>query len=74
MQMSTVTCLVYNLSKKLLFVPVASATTAIHRDCLILTSNAQWPEIQPLVSQGQIISAVTDGRTEMDRRTNVILV
>ena len=47
----------YSLFKKLVFVPVASATTAVHRDRLVLASNAQWPEIQPLVSQGQIVSS-----------------
>ena len=43
-------------------VPVASATTAVQRNRLVLASNAQWPEIQPLVSRSQIISAdpVTD--------------
>ena len=40
----------YSLSKKLVFVPVASAMTTIHRDCLILAFNAQWPEIQSLTS------------------------
>ena len=50
MQVSIVACFVYNPSKKLMFVPVASATTAVHRDCLILTSNTQWPGIQPLES------------------------
>ena len=34
---------------------LASATTAIHIDCLVLASNTPWPEIQPLVSWGQII-------------------
>ena len=48
---------VYSLSKKLAFVPIASTMTAIHRDCLVLASNAQRPEIQPLVSQGQFVSA-----------------
>ena len=46
--------------------------TTIHRDCLVLASNAQWPEIQPLVSQGQIVSSdlplLTDGR--MDGQTH----
>ena len=37
--------------------PIASATTAVHRDRLVLLSNAQWPEIQLLVSRGQIVSA-----------------
>ena len=42
---------------KLVFMPVASATAGGHRDCLVLGSVAQWPEIQPLVSRGQIVSA-----------------
>ena len=37
--------------------PVASATDGDHRDCPVLASVAQWPEIQPLVSRGQIVSA-----------------
>ena len=57
MQVSSVTCFLYNLSKKLVFVPVASAMTAARRDHLVLSSNTQWPEIQHLVSQGQIVSA-----------------
>ena len=40
----------------LVFVPVASATAGGHRDCPVLASVAQWSEIQPLVSRGQIIS------------------
>ena len=47
----------YSLSKKLVFVPVASAMTAAHRDRLLVASNTQWPEIQPLVSRGQVVSA-----------------
>ena len=51
-----------------MFVPIASAMTAAHRDCSAVAFVAQWPEIQPLVSQGQIVSADllywTDGRTE----------
>ena len=43
--------------KKLVFVPVASTTAGGHRDCPVLASVAQWPEIQPPVSRGQIISA-----------------
>ena len=31
--------------------PVASATDGGHRDCPVLASVAQWPEIQPLVSR-----------------------
>ena len=48
-------------SKKLVFMPVASATAGGHRDRPVLASVAQWPEIQPLVSRGQIISH--NGRT-----------
>ena len=48
--------------------PIASAMTAAHRDSPAVASVAQWPEIQLLVSRGQIISAdlapVTDGRTD----------
>ena len=42
-----------------MFVPihVASAMTATHRDSPAVDSVAQWPEIQTLVSRGQIISA-----------------
>ena len=43
--------------------PVASAVTAVHRDHLALASSAQWPEIQSLTSQGQIVSA-DHGRTD----------
>ena len=55
--MPIVAWLLYGLSKKLLFVPVASALTGAHRDCLFLASFAQQPEIQHLVSRGQIVSA-----------------
>ena len=55
MQVYIVACL-YSLSKKFVLVPVASAMTSIHRDRLVLASNAQWPEIQSLASRGQIIS------------------
>ena len=52
--------------------PVANATDGGHRDCPVLASVAQWPEIQPLVSRGQIVSAVlpllTDRQT--DRQTD----
>ena len=37
--------------------PVASTTAGVHRDYPVLASVAQWPEIQPLVSRGQIVSA-----------------
>ena len=36
---------------------VASALMGTHRDCLIVASFGQEPEIQCLVSRGQIISA-----------------
>ena len=47
----------YSPSKKLVFMPVASATAGGNSDCPVLASVVQWPEIQPLVSRGQIISA-----------------
>ena len=47
----------YSLSKKLVFVPVASAMIAVHRDHLVLASNNQWPDIRSLTSRGQIVSA-----------------
>ena len=72
--MSIVAWFLYSPSKKLVFVPVASATDGGHRDCPVLASVAQWPEIQPLVSRGQIVSAVlpllTDRQTH--RRTTII--
>ena len=40
-----------------MFVPLASAMTAAHRDSPAVASVAQWPGIHPLVSRGQIISA-----------------
>ena len=55
--MSTVAWFLYSPSKKLVFLPVASALTGAHRNCLVLASNAQQPEIQPLMLQGQIVSA-----------------
>ena len=48
--------------------PVASATDGGHRDCPVLPSVAQWPEIQPLVSRGQIVSGVLPLLT--DRQTD----
>ena len=47
----------YSLSKALMFVPVASALTDTHRDCLVVASFGQEPEIQRLVSRSQIVSA-----------------
>ena len=55
--MSIVAQVLYGLSRKLVFVPVASALTGTHRDCLFLASFAQQPEIQHLVSRGQIVSS-----------------
>ena len=67
--MSVVTYFLYSLSKnKLVFAPVASAMTAVHRDHLIPASNAQWLEIQQPVSQGQIVS--TDLPLLMDGQTH----
>ena len=51
-----------------MFVPVANATDGGHRDCPVLASVAQWPEIQPLVSRGQIVSGVLPLLT--DRQTD----
>ena len=52
--------------------PVASATDGGHRDCPVLASVAQWPEIQPFVSRDQIVSGIlpllTDRQT--DRHTD----
>ena len=48
--------------------PVASATDGGHRDCPVLASVAQWPEIQSLVSRGQIVSGVLPLLT--DRQTD----
>ena len=48
--------------------PVASAVAGVHRDRLLLASNAQWPEIQPLMSRGQIVS--TDFPLLSDRQTH----
>ena len=68
----------YGLSKKLAFVPVASAMTAVHRYRLhvVLASCAPSPEIQPLELRGQIISADLLERTDrrMDGQTTIILV
>ena len=40
--------------------PIASAMAGAHRDRVVVVSNTQWPEIQPLVSQDQIVSSITD--------------
>ena len=50
-------CRLFSLSKMLMFMPVASAMTAIHSDHWVLPSNAQWPEVQLFVSWGQTVSA-----------------
>ena len=54
----------------------ARTLAGAHRDGLILAPNTLQPEIQPLISRGQIISGVlpllTDRQTH--RRTNIILV
>ena len=39
--------------------PIASAMTDIHRNCLVLTRNAHSTEILLHMSRGQIISAET---------------
>ena len=72
--MSIVAWFLYSLTKKLVFVPVASATAGGHRDCPVLASVAQWPEIQHLVSRGQIVSADLLQRTDrwMDNYRTVI--
>ena len=50
---SIVAWFLYCPSKKLVFVPVASLVPwRAVTDCSVLASVAQWPEIQPLVSQG----------------------
>ena len=46
----------YSPSEKLVFVPIASTMAGGHRDCSVLASVAQWPEIQPPVSRGQVVS------------------
>lgn len=56
------------MSKKLVFVPVASALIGTHRDRLFLASFAQQPEIHSLACRGQIVSTdlllLTDGQTD----------
>ena len=54
--MSIVAWFLYGLSKELVFVPIANALSGTHRDCLIVASFGQEPEIQCLVSRGQIVS------------------
>ena len=55
-----------------MFMPVASTLTGAHGDTLILASFAQQPEIQRLVSRGQIVSA--DLPLLTGRRTTIILI
>ena len=64
--MSIVAWLLYGLSKELVFVLVASVLTGIHRDYLIVASFSQEPEIQCLVSRGQIVSADPPNNGWMD--------
>ena len=54
-----------------MFEPIASAMTGAHRNRLVLASYAQQPEIQPLMSRGQIVSADLPLRT--DGHTTIIL-
>ena len=67
--MSARCCLVLVQSVQEATMPVASAVAGVHRDILSLASNAQWPEIQPLVSRGQIVSTdlplLTDTHTQL---------
>ena len=56
MLVSIVSGFLSGLSKGLVFVPVASALTGTHRDCLVVASFGQEPEIQRLVSRGQLTS------------------
>ena len=57
MQVSTVAWFFNSPPKKLVLVPISSAMTGVHRNYLILASNAQCSEIQPLMLRGQIIPA-----------------
>ena len=50
MQVAIVAWVLYGLSKELVFMSVACALTATHRDSLIVASFGQKPEIQHLVS------------------------
>ena len=64
----------YSLSMKLVFMPVASATIAIHSDCLVLPSNTQQPKIKTLVSCGQIVllTSMQYNLTQMDNNIDSI--
>ena len=65
MQVSSVAWFLYVLSKKLVFMPVDSMLTVAHRDHIFLASFIQQPEIQHLVSRGQIISADLPSQTHI---------
>ena len=58
--------------RALVFMSVAGALTGTHRDFLVVASFGQEPEIQCLVSRGQIVSTdlplLMDGQT--DRQTH----
>ena len=69
MPVSVVAWFLCTRSKKLVFVHIASAMTAVHRDCQVLAANTRRPEIQPLVSQDQVVSADLRQRM-MDKRNN----
>ena len=58
MLVSIIAWFLYSLSKKLMFVPVqvVSALTGTHRDCLVVASSNQEPELHRLVSRDQIVS------------------
>lgn len=64
--------------QSIVFVPVASATTAVHKDRQVVASNDQWPEIQRLVSRGQIVSAdpplLTDRLTDGHHTTIILII
>ena len=55
-QVSIIAYFLYSQSKKLVFVPVVSALIGAHRHCLVQASITQQPELQPIVSRGQIVS------------------
>ena len=56
---------------------MVSATTAIHRDRLILALYAPWPGIQPLIPRDQIVSGdfplLTDRWTPHNYNFNVMI-
>ena len=47
---------VWSVQEVIVFMPVASALTGALRDCLSVAFIAQEPEIQCIVSRGQIVS------------------